>query len=281
MGIVSSINYFINLIVDTFKQFGRGKIWLVLLIYSFLNWLILFVHYDFQSPLFYGLVNTWVSLMSPDEAVAFSHYPQQFILLPHYFGWAKFFFGLIFEGLFLGMAAMFFANSFRGSGKDQRFKTGNAFSCWLQLIFAWVILNGLLLLVNSFIPSLFQGFIEGSPRREYVFEFVLLPFIYTLLLCFFFFIIPSVVLFRENVFKAAKRSFLVFFRHPLTVFLLSIFVLVIPVLVSAVTGRPVVIVEKFRPELVYWVLSAGLFLDIIVNFFWMSTAVQVLVNEEE
>ena len=281
MGIVSSINYFINLIVDTFKQFGRGKIWLVLLIYSALGWLVLYIHYDFKSPLFYGLVNAWVSLINPDDSVAFSHYPQQLILLPHYFGWAKFFFGLIFEGLFLGMAAMFFANSFRGTGKENSFKTGHAFSCWIQLILAWIILNGVLLLVNSFIPSLFQSFIAGSPRREIVFEFLVLPFIYSVILCFFFFIIPSVVIFKENVFKAAKRSVLVFFRHPLTVFLLSVFILVIPVLLSAVTGRPVVIVEKFKPELIYWVLSVGLFLDIIVNFFWMSTAVQVLVHEEE
>ena len=52
-------------------------------------------------------------------------------------------------------------------------------------------------------------------------------------------------------------------------------------IVSAAAGRPVTIIEKFRPELVYWVLLAGLGFNLIASFFWMGTAVRFLIEEEE
>jgi hypothetical protein len=46
------------------------------------------------------------------------------------------------------------------------------------------------------------------------------------------------------------------------------------------TGRSGQIVQKFKPELVYWLLLAGLVVDILFFFFWMGTAVRFLVDEE-
>jgi hypothetical protein len=43
----------------------------------------------------------------------------------------------------------------------------------------------------------------------------------------------------------------------------------------------VTIIEKFRPELVYWVLLAGLAVNALASFLWMGTAVRFLIDEEE
>jgi hypothetical protein len=144
----------------------------------------------------------------------------------------------------------------------------------------WLFLNGLLLLINANFPGWFAPLIKGSPRRELLFELGFLPLIYTIVLSFCFSIIPSIALFGDNILKAIRRSVRILFRRPLTVFLLSLFVLILPVLISAATGRADVVVEKFKPELVYWLLVVGLGVDVLVNFFWMGSAVGLLIEEE-
>jgi hypothetical protein len=44
--------------------------------------------------------------------------------------------------------------------------------------------------------------------------------------------------------------------------------------------RSAEIVEKFKPELVYWLLLAGLAADVLFYFFWIGTAVRLLVDEQ-
>ena len=109
MSILDSINRFITLFLDTIKQFGRFRAWAILLGYFLINWLILYAHYDFTSPLFYTLVTTWTNLIDAGNADAFTHYPAQFYHLSDFYGWAKFGVGVVFEGLVLGAVASILA----------------------------------------------------------------------------------------------------------------------------------------------------------------------------
>ncbi|MDH4156690.1 MAG: hypothetical protein OEW00_05385, partial [candidate division Zixibacteria bacterium] len=151
---------------------------------------------------------------------------------------------------------------------------------WVHLVIAWVLLNGLMLVANDRLQSFFGPFVSGSPRRELAVEFLVMPAAYICILSLLFFAIPAIVVFRENAFKAIKRSLIIFIERPIAVILCSALVLVIPVLLSAASGRPAVIVEKFRPELVYWILWVGLVADMVVNFLWMGMATRYLAEEE-
>ncbi|MDH4157989.1 MAG: hypothetical protein OEW00_12015, partial [candidate division Zixibacteria bacterium] len=104
MRVMGEINLFIGLAVDTLKQFGRGKIWLILFLYFLIDWLVLYAHYDFASPVFYTLISVWTGLVDSQRAAGFTHYPDQFLLMPYYFGWAKLLVGALVEGAFLGAA---------------------------------------------------------------------------------------------------------------------------------------------------------------------------------
>jgi hypothetical protein len=154
MPIISSINRFIDLFIDTFKQFGRGRIWLLLFIYFLLNWLLLYSHYNFLSPVFYGFIQLWTSLFADPKEVGFTHYPGQFLLLPEIFGWARLCLSTILEGAFLGVAALMFYDSFLEVPKEERSSLKTILPSLIHLVLAWVLINGLILLVNLQLPDL-------------------------------------------------------------------------------------------------------------------------------
>ena len=70
MTILAGINRFIALFVETAKQLGRKRIWFLLFGYFLLNWLVLYAHYNFMSPVFSGFIRIWTGLFGEDQAVA-------------------------------------------------------------------------------------------------------------------------------------------------------------------------------------------------------------------
>ncbi|HWR81922.1 MAG TPA: hypothetical protein VN285_01320 [Candidatus Deferrimicrobium sp.] len=280
MNIAASINRFIGLFIETSKQFGRWRIWLVLLGLFFLNWLTLYAHLKFYSPLLYGPMHLWTSLFDDVQATGFTHYPDHYLLLPHFFGWAKFWLGLLAEGAVLGAVALMFYDGYQRSSADRRFSARAVLSSWIHLVAAWLIINGLIMVANLWLPEILQSWLAFSPRRIKAFRFGLLPLVYIVILAVFFYTIPRVAAFRENIITALKRSLWLFLRNPITTFCLSFIVLVVPAYVAVLSGQSADIVTKFKPELVYWLLLGGLLVDVLVSFFWMGTAVRLLVDEE-
>jgi hypothetical protein len=67
----------------------------------------------------------------------------------------------------------------------------------------------------------------------------------------------------------------------LSPFFLSLVVPALPIFIAIITSRSAEIVEKFVPGMVYWLLLTGLATDILFYFFWMGTAVRLLIDEED
>jgi len=276
---LQGVNTYIGIFADTFKYFNRGKAWLWLLVIFVVEGIILQAHYKFYSPLFYWIMSPWINL-DQQTATGFIHYPGHFLLLPLYFGKAKFIIGSFFEGAVLGAVALIFYRHSTGSTDTFRSRGLQLFMRWFQLCFAWFIINGLFFLVNLLLPQLFGSFLINSPRRMSVFNNVFLPFIFVLIMSMFYFMIPYIAIYRANVFKAIKNSFLLFFRNPFICFFAALTILIIPVILSILLSNQVTIVNKFNPELVYYLLLLGLFFDLLVNFFWVGTAVRYLIEKE-
>ncbi len=281
MSLVRSINRLITLFHDTFRQFGRGRIWVALGVFFLLNWLVLYAHYKPLSPVFYGTIKLWVDLHGARVATGFFHYPGHFLVLPELFDYAKLVLGLFFEGAVLGLVALMFFDSYLQVKKPETSLFRLMLSSWFQLMLGWLLLNGLMLLVILYLPRYLVDWLWGSPRRIAIFEFAMVPAIFTFLLSLFYFVIPVIAVYGDNVFEALRRSVSIFRKNPLTCIFLALVVVVGQTFVSIAAGRPVTIIEKFRPELVYWVLLAGLVFHVLASFFWMGTAVRFLIEEEE
>ncbi len=276
MNSIGFINRFIGLFIETIKQIGAGKVWLVLFGYFFINWIILFAHHNFYLPIFYGIISVWTSLFGETYATGFIHYPGHLQFLGYFFGWGKFFFALFFEGIILAYVARLFYLRY----SPQKKFTTSLKKIWLHLVMAWILMNGILLLISTQLPPLVNGLIVNSPRRELIFNYGIIPFLYFLVFSLFFFVIPIIAIYEESFLKAVKRSLTIFIQNPLTCFFISFLVLLGPIVISFVTNNPTIIIEKFDPELVYWVLIFSLVIDIFANFFWIGTVVRFLYDEE-
>ena len=278
MALLERINQFILLIIETLRQLAQWRIWVVLLPYYFLQWFVLYLLYSYPSGPLSGSVFGWVSLFGAEKATAFGHYPQHLLLLGEYSTWTKLLIGLMFEGLVLGLVASQFQRRFvRRQGLSP---SGQSLSeKWLNLAIVWIVINGLMLAAGRFLPILMAPLVDG-PRRLFAFSFVFMPLVFTAIFALLFLAIPSVILFQDDALRAMARSTRHFWRRPFTIFGLGAVILAVPILLGAFASRPAVIVDSFKPELVFWILVGSLLAEAVSAFFWMGTAVRYLCSEE-
>ncbi len=281
MKVIDSINRTIGLFIETMRQIGAGRIWLWLLGYFALSWLVLYAHYDFTSMLFYGVINAWTGLFGNRSATGFTHYRGHFLLLPYFFEWAKIVLSVLFEGLVLGAAAILFYERFVQVDEDDRFTFRSLSRSWFFLAIGFVIINGALLGFNELLSAMLRPVIQYSPRRVLAFNWIIVPGMYAVILGMFLYVLPAVAIYRENVLAAIGRSIRLFFRNPVTSVLTAAIVILPPLILSNLIANPTTIVDKFSPELVYWLLLLGLIIDVAANFLWMGMSVRFLVDEEE
>ncbi len=264
----------------TLGQFKRGRIWLLLLVYFFIHWLILLAHYKFYSPIFYGVISFWTNLIDSQNAAGFTHYPGHFAVMPYFFGWAKFAVSVLLEGSVLGAISIWFYRVSAAGDYPQPPGFRQLAFLWFQLTLSWLAINGLIMIANLFMPDLLAPLLANSPRRIMAFQYLFMPFIYVCILALFYFSISYCALYRTNVLVGLKNSLLIFRGSPLMSLFLAAVILAVPVIISIIGQQQTIIINKFRPELIYWILVAGLLADAIVYFFWMGTAVRVLTDRE-
>jgi hypothetical protein len=289
MSVVNNINLFISVIFETIRRVGWGRIWLLLLGYFGLQFLVLLAHWKFLSPVFYSPVIAWLHvvnslpefLLAPGAAPLFTHYPDHYIVLPTIYNWGKLAVALLFEGLVMGGAAILFRNAFFLADGDRPLPLRDAFRHWPKLLAVWLILNFVIMAVNIGLPMLLGDLLSSNPRRQLVFEFGLIPLIYAFVLGMFYFTFPSIVIMGDSVFGAIVRSFRVFVRRPFASFFMALMVLVMPLLMSSMASRSHDIIQKFQPELVVFLLMAGLFVEMVAYFFWAGTSTKYLLEVYE
>jgi len=281
MNIASGINRIIGLFVDTLKQFGKGRIWGWLLLYFLIDLLVLEAHYYYTSPMLHGFMSLWTGLFPEEQVTGFSHYPGHFIMLPYFFEWGKLAVGLIIEGLLIGAAAILFYESYVTVPKEDRFKFKDLLPSWIHLVLAYLIMNGILVAVSYFIPSLLSEWLAYSPRRILLFNWILMPGIYIVIVSLFIYMVPSIAVYRDNVLQALTRSLKTFFRNPITTIIVVAIILSASIIISNILSNTVTMVENFKPEIVYWILLGSLIVELIMHFLWMGTTVSLLVDEEE
>ena len=281
MMMVDAINRLIGVVLDVVRQVGRGRIWSYLLIYFAVCWLVLYAHYSFTNPLFGGLIGAWTNLIDSQKATGFTHYRGHFILLPYFFEWAKLILSVVLESLLFGAAAILFYERFVDVDPDDRFQFSQVVRLWIHLALGLVVINGIILLANVTIPGLLKPVLQYSPRRQLVFHWLGLPALYAVIVGALFYVVPAVAVYRENILGAIKRSLRVFWRNPGTSVAMAVLILAVPLFISNLANTPYIIVDRFRPELIYYLLLVGVAVDVVVGFFWMGMAVRLLVDQED
>ncbi|UCG62276.1 MAG: hypothetical protein JSV52_03055 [Candidatus Zixiibacteriota bacterium] len=280
MGLVASINFFLALFVDCCKQLRQGRVWLILAAYFILVSLVLFAHHRFYEPMFWGLVQPWLGALNEQNAIGFIHYPGHFLTLPYFFGWARFFIGLPVEGAVMGAIAVMFYEGYLGRKTARPASGQERLFIWLQVTVAWLLINGLIVMVFAWLPELLSSQLEKSPRRIFVFKYMFQPSLVIVIRALFFFAIPYTAIHRVHVLRGLFNSVIIFVQRPFLCLFSAGLLTVVPLGLFFVVQDPTSFVESFRPELVFWLLLTGLVVDMVVYAFWMGAAARFLVEHD-
>jgi hypothetical protein len=251
--ILLNINHFVALFVESFKKLGLGKVWGLLVLYTLFMWLVLYAHFDFLSPVFYGLISVWLSILGSlpgwwypaGTNEFFVHYPGHFLALPLVFSNAEFILGVLLESVTLGAVALLFFKAFT---KNSSVEAGRgALQAWLQLALLWLIIQIILMAVQRLMPLLLADQLYG--KRLLLYRWVLLPGMLSVVFALFYYSVAAIPIYGMNAFQAIRRSIRLAVRRPFTAFFLAALILFVPMVVSQIND-PAQIVDKFRPELV-------------------------------
>ncbi len=252
--------------------------WFPFLLYAAIQFGMLVVLENYVNPYIYPVLRPLVGLLGAGRADFFGHYPELYLLLPTVYQWGKLIIGLVFEGLFIGISSVYFMRLFR----RREAKTGAslAFRKWPSLLVVWTIVTGILLAINFYLPDLFGDMLFKSPRRAIAFE-VFKVFLTIAVYSVFIYAVPAVIVFRKGIPGAFGATFKYFARNPFFSFFLALVPFLFSLPISYATSNVTTIVDKFTPELVFYILTAGIFIDFVSNYFITGTVVKFLIEESE
>ncbi|MCP4703562.1 MAG: hypothetical protein GY865_03050 [candidate division Zixibacteria bacterium] len=209
----------------------------------------------------------------------FEHYPTIYLMLPYLFQWFKIALGLIFEGLAVGLTVVLAIKVLNISGFGD-LKLSFARNRWLYLALAWTLITALLWALNRYLPVLFTDLLDSSPRRQMAFDFamrLLTVGFYSI----FIYVLPALIVYKNSFITAFKTSFSFFIKNPIFSFFLALIPILLTWPISFITSKANVIIEKFSPELILYLLSIGIFIDFIVNCLITIAVAKFLIDESE
>jgi len=276
---IDKLNRLIGLYISVLKSIIKLKIWTPYFLYAILQFIILTTCVNYVHPSIYPILSPAVALLGGALAELFSHYPGLYLLLPLVYQWGKLAAGVLFEGLATGLTVVLFIHLF-GRRRSSQWKFSEAFAKWPQLLLGWTIITGIIFVLQWFLPNVVSDFIQGSPRRTALFDIglkVLIVAIYSI----FIYTLPALIVYKQNIFRAFKTSVGFFLKYPVFSFFLAMIPYFFTLPISFLSRSSDVIVSRFSPELMYYVLLIGIIVEMFVNYIIAGAVTIFLIEEKE
>ncbi len=279
MDFLAKLNRLIDLYITALKTSLKGGVWLPFIILGFLYFAILIILVNYTNPYIYPILSPIIAFLMKDNASLFGHYPTLYLLLPYLFQWFKIAAGIIFEGLAVGLTAILVLKVLN-SRRFFDLKLSFARNRWFQLALAWTLITALLWTVNRYLPVVFSEQLAFSPRRQMAFDLAL-RLLTVGLYSIFIYVLPALIVYKNSIVAAFRTSFSLFFKNPIFSFFLAFIPILLTWPISYITGNTNIIIEKFSPELVFYILGAGIFTDFVVNCLLTAAVVKFLLDESD
>ncbi len=277
MNFIEHLNRLIGFYITLLKTVHKLKIWWPFFLYALIQLCVLLLCSNYSHPSLYPTLSPLIGLIGGLEARIFSHYPGMYLMLPIVFQWGKLIVSLVFEGLAVGLTVTLFLNVYNMDGGR---KISETFRFWPQLFAGWLIITLILFAVNWYIPPLLIDYVRGSPRRRLLFDFSLKGLtiaIYSL----FIYTLPALIIFKKSLMSALGYSFKMFVRHPFYSFFLALIPYLLSLPTSYLSGQAEIIILKFRPELIFYILLAGIIVDMIINYTLAGTVTKFIIDDDQ
>ncbi len=279
MGFVDKLNRLLGLFGTPFKHIYKPALWWPFFIYAVLQFVALYLLKSHINPSLYPVLEPVISIFSETRAQVFDHYPQLYLLLPYFYQWWKLCLGIIFEGLAVGLTTLLFLKAM-SLPQGRGLRVGDAFKKWPTLLITWAIITAILFAINYFIPQLARDFLYGSPRRMLLFD-IALRLLTILIYAPLIYAVPAIIILKRNIIGAFSSTFSLFGKMPIFSFFIALIPYLFTVPFQLLAGRSDMIVSKFAPELVFYILLAGIIVEMIVNFVFTGALTRLISEEFE
>lgn len=222
---------------------------------------------NIYSPLLSGWLIPIVQWIG-DESII--HYPQHIAYIPSVFEKMNLLFSWLIDSLLSATAVLMFAAYFNREKVRFSESLKTAAGYYPKLLLIWLIVFVPILLLFWGLPSLFEGFVVGAPRRKMALMLGMQA-LQTVVTALFAYVVPYLLLRKASFGQAFARNFALFFRSFFTtVILVGIpqFLLLPLVYALQSTGG---IVAKFNPNVVIW-MTVGLAVALTLSNYFTTGA---------
>lgn len=275
MNLLARINRLAFTYLEVFKSFKRFSLWLPFFVYALLQIIVLYFLLCFTSP---PLAAVLVPIFRKAYGEAILHYPLFLIFLPTVFSTASVIIGLVLGTILDGAAVFMFCSHF--SGKSVSFVSGikNALSKYWVLLLLGVFKLPIIWIMK--IPFwLLKDVVTGSPKREFALGIgcIALGVIY---MSIFIYATPEIIWRGKKIFEAIGNSWRIFIHSFVSTFLFIFIPLMLNLPINFLKGQSRVLIAKFNPEVVAWIVVLGIILSILVNYLSLGAISRFYLEEE-
>jgi len=260
---LEKLNYLIGSYFGAIKAMFSFRLWTPFFLFMLISLLLAWLLAHPFLPVIGPLVASITKFLSGNDAAL--HYPTLYVFLPKTFGWISLIISVLLEVLLLGCAFVMFSGSFRKERISFFAAFGRAKGKYLQIVGVWLFYTVILLALLMLMPKLFDPLIGGSPRRTMVFN-TALRHVGTGLLALIMYMLPYILIDGERFVASIGRSVRTCLKNIIPSYVIAVVPYLIMLPFSISLFNPGMIVQKFSPELVFYLIVSQIVANMFAGF---------------
>ena len=247
------------------------RLWIPYSLFALLSLIILWLFAHPHFPLLGSAFSGLAEFITGNEAVA--HYPDLYVLLPRAHGWSAVFLGVFLEVLLVGAGFVMFSAYYGREKTSFMSALSRAKNRYIQLVTVWLFYTVVFLVLLLILPKLFDPLIGGSPRRTLAFG-VGVRLLGSVILAMFMYVLPSILIDGEKFMVAVRKSLRTFSDSMISSYVIAIVPYLIVLPFTIMLYNPALIVIKFYPELILYLLAVEIIANMFSSFIFTSTVLR-------
>ena len=265
---MDKLNFLIGSYIDAIKAMFSVRLWTPYFIFALVSVLMAWLFTKPFLPVIGPCVTEVAVFIAGTEAVL--HYPDLYGFLPSVFGWTNILFSILLEVLLIGTGFIMFAGYFKHERVGFFSALGAAKGKYFQLVAMWLFYTAVFLLLLFYIPKVFESRIAESPRAILALH-ILLRFVGYVILAMFMYVLPYILLDRERFISSLANSVRTFFKNIFSSYIIAVVPYLIALPFSVMLSNPFLIVRKFSPELVFYLITGEIIANMFASFIFTVT----------
>lgn len=268
---MEKLNFLIGSYIGTIKAMFSIRLWAPYFVFALISLVILWLFANPYLPVVGPVISAIARWIAGNDSVV--HYPDLYVMLPKTYGWVTVVLSVFIEVLLIGAGFIMFSGYYRKERVSFLSALDRARGKYLQLVIVWLFYSVVFLVLLLYLPKAFDPVIGGSPRREMAFA-IAVRFLGSIILAAFMYVIPSILIDGERFLASVRRSVRTFGASILSSYVIALVPYLIVLPFTIMLYNPVLIVTKFYPELVSYLIAGEIVANMFAGFVFTSTVLR-------